>query len=209
MSAPRSSFAPLWLTLGFAAGLAFGWAAFRSETPRAAAAPVATKSASTAAPERTQVPVNAGTLRAVEQTFERWGGYAIWENDVTEIAAWDARRKRHADFYAVRRHDGKFYFRSLAALSRPIIDHGASATMPIAFTEPQRMREQFYRENPNYDPATAPRVELPPRPPERFATRPSLITPTPGAADSRDADTTPRGYDHGGGRPLTPGAGGD
>ncbi|HLP26629.1 MAG TPA: hypothetical protein VK477_13190, partial [Acidobacteriota bacterium] len=107
MSAPRSSLVPFWLTLGFAAGLAFGWAAFRDETPRAVAAPVvaapaaAAKPASVVPPERTEVPVNAGTLRAVEQMFARWGGYAVWDNDVTEIAAWDARRKRHSDFYEV------------------------------------------------------------------------------------------------------------
>lgn len=179
MPSPRPSLVPLWLTLGFAAGLTFGWMAFRDESPR----PSAVKPAPAAPPERTEVLVNAGTLRAVEQTFERWGGYAIWENDVTEIAAWDARRKRHSDFYEVRRHDGKFYFRSLSALSRPIIDHGVSATMPIAFTEPQWMRDQFYRENPNYDSATAPRVDLPPRPPARHSAEPPRDFST-GAANS-------------------------
>jgi hypothetical protein len=203
MAAPRSSTAPLWLTLGFASGLAFGWIAFHEETP--SPAPAATP-APVVPPDRTEIPVNAGTLRAVEQTFERWGGYAVWENDLTEIAVWDARRKRHSDFYEVRRHDGKFYFRSLAALSRPIIDHGVSATMPIAFTEPQWMRDQFYREHPDYDPATAPRVELPPRPPERFATPPRSLTPTP---DANDTDTTPREYRRRETKPLTPGAGGD
>ncbi len=170
MPARRSSLAPLWLTLGFAAGLTFGWAAFRDTTsPRAAAAAPVVAKAAFAEPERTEIPVNAGTLRAAEQSFERWGGYAIWENDVTEIAAWDARRKRHSDFYEVRRAERKFYFRSLTALCRPLIDHGVSTAMPIAFTEPQWMRDRFYRENPNYDPASTPRVELPPRPPERHA----------------------------------------
>jgi hypothetical protein len=186
MSAPSRSLAPLWLTLGFAAGLAFGWGAFRN-----AAAPVAAKTASPAAPDRTEIPVNAGTLRAVEQVFQRWGGYAAWERDVTEIAAWDARRKRHSDFYEVRRHDGKLYFRSLAALTRPVIDHGVSTTMPVAFTEPQWMRDQFYREHPDYDPATAPRMDLPPRPPERYPDTSTIPTPTdtvtpsltPGAGD--------------------------
>lgn len=167
MRTPRRSLAPLWLTLGFAAGLAFGWAAFRNEAPHPAATPVAPKASSAATPERVEIPVNAGTLRAVEQTFARWGGYAVWENDVTEIAAWDARRKRHSDFYEVRRHEGRFYFRSLAALKRPLVDHGVSATMPIAFTEPQWMRDRFYRDHPDYDPSAALRVDLPPRPPER------------------------------------------
>ena len=202
MPDPRRSLAHLWLTLGFSAGLAFGWAAFRNATPPAAAAPVAPK-APIAAPERTEGPVNAGTLRSVEQMFERWGGYAVWEDDVTEIAAWDAHRKRHTDFYEVRRHDGKFYFRSLTALARPIVDHGINATIPLAFTEPQWMRDQFYREHPDYDPATEPRVDLPPKPPERYTTVPqrgfpiSPVDSTSGAPPPR----APLGA-------LTPGAGG-
>lgn len=196
MSTPRPSLIPLWLTLGFAAGLTFGGMAFRSEAPR----PPAEKPAPTAPPERTEVLVNAGTLRAVEQMFERWGGYAVWENDVTEIAAWDARRKRHSDFYEVRRHGGQLYFRSLAALRRPIIDHGVSATMPIAFTEPQWMRDQFYRENPNYDPAASPRVELPPRAPERRATEP--LRRTSNGTQTPPVPVPPRVLR------ITPGAGG-
>lgn len=197
MRAQSSSPAPLWLTLGFAAGLGFGGMAFRDATPPPSAAKAP---ATPAAPDRTEIPVNAGTLRAVEQTFERWGGYAVWENDVTEIAAWDARRKRHADFYEVRRHDGKFYFRSLRALTRPILDHEVRATLPFAFTEPQWRRDQFYREHPDYDPATAPHVDLPPRPPERFATDRSRNQPP---------DTSlPRQADHSSNAPLTPGAGG-
>lgn len=193
---PRRSSAPLWLTLGFAAGLAFGWMALRDDAPPPAAVK---ESAVTVASDRAEIPVNAGTLRAVEQTFERWGGYAVWENDVTEIAAWDARRKRHSDFYEVRRHDGKLYFRSLRALTRPLVDHGDGVT-PVGFTEPQWMRDQFYREHPDYDPATAPHVDLPPRPPERFATDRSQPTPA--------GNTAPRKSDYSGNVSLTPGAGG-
>lgn len=198
MASPPRSLAPLWLTVGFGAGLAFGWAAFRGEAPRAVDAPVAPNASSAATPDCTEIPGNAGTLRAIERTFERWGGYAVWENDITEIAAWDARRKRHSDFYEVRRHEGRFYFRSLAALTRPIIDHGVSATLPVAFTEPQAMRDQFYREHPDYDPATAPRVDLPPRPPERYSAE---MFPPLRPAKSDSTNTTSD-------TPLTPGSGG-
>lgn len=195
MSTPRRSLAPFWLTLGFTAGLAFGWAAFHDETPRAVAAPVAPKTAP-AAPDRVEIPVNADTLRAVEQTFERWGGYAIWENEVTEFAVWDAQHQRHTDFYEVRRHDGKFFFRSLAALTRPLIDHGVMATMPIAFTEPQWMRDQFYQENPDYNPSAVLRVALRPRPPERSSAdrpRSRSETTTPKSETSKTDAATPMG----------------
>jgi hypothetical protein len=115
-----------------------------------------------------EIPRDAGSLAALEQTFQRWGGYAVWENDVAEFAAWDPRKKRHSDFIEVRRVDGRFYFRTIPQLTRPLIDHGAKSVLPLAFTEPAAMREKFYRENPNYQRDTEPVVELPPRPPERF-----------------------------------------
>jgi hypothetical protein len=199
MPAPARSFIPLWLTLGFSAGLAFGWMAFHEETklPPPASPPLP-GARDAIAPDRVEIPVDAGTLRAVEQMFNRWGGYAVWENDVTEIAAWDPRRKRHSDFYEVRRHEGKFYFRSLRTLTRPIIDHGVSTTMPVAFTEPQEAREKFYREHPDYDPASAPRIDLPPKPPERWS-------PTRGGAPS--SRSLPSGSNSNSDRRLDPGSG--
>lgn len=183
MNASPPSRAPLWLTLGFAAGLSFGWFAFREASSSSAAA---TAPSDDRRPDPVEIPVDAGTLRAVEQMFERWGGYAVWEDDTTEIAAWDARRKRHSAYYEVRRHDGKFYFRSLRELTRPLIDHGVSTTMPLRFTEPTAVRDEFYRTHPGYDPTTAPHVDLPPRPPERFPDVPlrgsrPMLTPTAGS----------------------------
>lgn len=196
----KSSLVSLWLTLGFSAGLAFGWLAFRSEPPRV---PPAKAPSIATASDRAEVPIDAGTLRAAERIFARWGGYAVWEDDVTEVAVWDQRRKRHGDFYEVRRHGGKFYFRSLPALTRPILDHGVNAALPLAFTEPQWSRDQFYRDHPDYDPATAPRVDLPPRPPEPFATSPHGDVIPPGTQSGYP------GTSDGAGRPrLTNGAGG-
>lgn len=176
MVSPAKNFTPLWLTVGFASGLLFGWFAFHEEKPKIHVAPPLVVKAS---PEPSPRPADAATLQAVEATFERWGGYAVWEDDRTELAVWNARRKSHADFYEIRREKGLFFFRTLPALSRPLVDHGVSARLPIRFTEPEWMREQFYRENPHYDPATAPEVELPPRPPDRnlpVTSGPRLLT---------------------------------
>jgi hypothetical protein len=160
--AAKSSPAPLFLTVGFAAGLGFGYLAFHEEKSKTYIAPPLEVKAA-------PVQRDAGTLASLEVTFQRWGGYAVWENDLTEIAGWDPRRRKHADFYEVRRADGKFYFRSIPALTRPLIDHGPRSALPFAFTETQEMREKFYRENPDYDPTREPVVDLPPKPPERYA----------------------------------------
>lgn len=57
------------------------------------------------------------------------------------------------------------------------------------------MRDQFYREHPDYDPASAPRVDLPPRSPERYSAE--MFPPIERV--KTDSTTTPA---------LTPGAGG-
>lgn len=193
----KSGNTPFILTLGFAAGLAAGAFLFREEVA------TATKPAPNSQPhphpqsEPIETVRDAGTLAALEQTFQRWGGYAVWENDVTEIAAWDPRKRRHSDFIEIRRANGKFYFRTIHRLTRPLIDHGRKLALPIAFTEPQWMREKFHRENPGYDRDTEETVELPPRPPERFdrpPQRPFAIPPsapplTPGAGHGYDRST--------------------
>jgi hypothetical protein len=175
----KQSYPPLWLTLGFVAGLGFGWFAFHERQPDVYLAPPLAVTAQ-AIPAVEREPEKS--LRAVEEVFDTWGGYAVWEDGSTEIALWDPRLKRHAHYFEVRRHGGHFYFRRLRQLSRPLLDHGVSAQLPIHFTETQAMRDQFYRENPEYDPAAAPVVELAPRRPDRglshSAPRPPLI---PGA----------------------------
>ncbi|MBI2518233.1 MAG: hypothetical protein HYV95_15230 [Opitutae bacterium] len=167
MAANGNSF-PLWLTLGFAMGLSFGWVMFKSDTSKAppAAEQVKVREKPAAASD---APRDAGTLAGAEQTFQRWGGYAVWEDDATEIAVWNARRKRFSDFYEVRRVHGQFYFRTIQRLSRPFIDHGVRGRLPIVFTEPQADHDAFHRQHPDYDPASEPIVDLPPRMPEPFA----------------------------------------
>ncbi len=192
MTATKRSNVPVWLTLGFAAGLGFGWMAFNPETPRRSP-PLAHPGVAETPPD---LPKDAGTLGAVEQTFQRWGGYAVWKNDVTEIALWSVRRRRFADFYEVRRSGGKFYFRTLAQLTRPLIDHGARSNLPIQFTEPQAARDEFYRAHPDYDPATESLVDPLPRPPAPAGTNsylPSSPPPPPPVPPShlRTPDTDP------------------
>lgn len=196
MPGPKPSPTPFLITLGFAAGVGFGWLAFDQE-PKSVEAPPAV----TAPPERPRraapqpddersVRRELKTLRELEETFGLWGGYAVWEDDMTEFAAWNSSQGKFADFYEVRRFDGKFSFRTIGALTRPLIDHGVRADLPFHFTETQADRERFYRENPDYDRSKEPFVKLLPIAPERFSsshprsrrpvTRPLSLTPGAG-----------------------------
>jgi hypothetical protein len=116
----------------------------------------------------------------------------VWENDVTEIALWNEASQRYDRFYEIVRTGGQFYFRPLGRLRRPLLDHGVRGRSPIWFTETRAMRDEFYRNNPNYKPNSEPVVELPPRPPLREARHSSDKFPSELFANP----------------PLTPGAGG-
>lgn len=109
----------------------------------------------------------------------------IWEHDVAEFALWSDTDRDYSQFFEVRRLNGVFTFRKIPQLTRPLIDHGQSATSPMAFTETAAMRAAFYRTNPNYQPtprtwspSARPTPRLPPKPPERFAPG-DLPKPTP------------------------------
>lgn len=162
MATSSRSSGPFLATLGFALGLGFGYLVFHQEKPKVHIAPPLQVKAE-------PIQRDAGTLASLEVTFERWGGYAVWHDDVTEFAAWDPRRKRHADFYEVRRVNGNFYFRTIPALTRPLIEHGSRTSLPFWFTETQEMKEKFFRDHPDYDRTKEPLVDLPPKPPERHA----------------------------------------
>ena len=175
----KSSNVPVWLTLGFVAGCVFGWMIFH-EPAKTLSAPAAM----TTAPEVTAVPDGApkdiATLAAAEQYFQRWGGYAVWENQTTQFAVWNGRKQRHADFYEVRRADGKFYFRTLPQLSWVLVDHGPKSRAPIWFAETVAMRAQFYQEHPDYDQSKEPEVKLPPLPPIAHLELEPRVLPTKG-----------------------------
>lgn len=183
----KSPAVPFWLTLGFALGLGFAWWFFQPEPtkPRGAAPPA--QPARVPEPPAPAVTRDAGTLGAVEALFQRWGGYAVWQDDVTEIAVWNLRRHAYCDFYEVRHVEGNFYFRTLPALTRPFIDHGVRGRLPLQFTETQAMHDEFHRLHPDYDPAAEPEVDLPPCSPRLSAPgnprNSSLPRLTPGDGD--------------------------
>ena len=159
---------PLWLTLGFAMGLGFGWLAFRP-APRAPDGPL--RAAPSPLPHVPESPRDRVTLGQLEELFMAWGGYAVWQDNRTQFAVWNGATGSHADFYEVHRHDGRFYFRTLPKADWPLIDHGQLVRCALWFAEPPEVREQFYRENPGVV-AGQPQFMEGPR-------RPSLLAPLP------------------------------
>jgi hypothetical protein len=129
---------PSWILLGFAIGALFVLALPKHpvEPPPRLAAP---------APEiRASKPPLVSTVQAV---FDDWGRYAVWSNDVTQVALWSAETNSYSDcFEVIRTADNTYYFRSLPALTLPVLDHGVPENSPLQFTETVRQREEWLDE---------------------------------------------------------------
>jgi hypothetical protein len=168
LSTSKMSKTPSWIMLGFLLGAAFVAALPPREpkTPRESAAFKAVE------PPQAPEPRDPPQLTTIEAVFAEWGKYAVWSDDVTEVALWNAEDKAYSDYFEVRRFGGDLYFRSIPQLTRRIISHGKPhPESPLQFTE----TEEQYREWRMYG-----RTE---RPVEReTTTRPRSTTPPPAPA---------------------------
>ena len=170
-STARPSMTPSWIMLGFALGALFVWSLPHPAKPAVPAAPVAAK------PEAPPV-LAAPRLTAIEAVFEEWGRYAVWENDVTEVALWNSEAKAYTDCFEVLRVADRYYFRSISRLTRPVLTRGIKENSPLQFTEPAAQREEWLRQvreenvrafteaaHNTFNPPHEPAVPNPPPPP--------------------------------------------
>jgi len=123
---------PSWVILGFALG-----ALFVAALPRRAAAPAP------AAPEPVIRPAPPPQVTTIEAVFASWEQYAVWVDNTTQVAMWDPQTKGYSDCYEVLRVAGNYYFRSIPALTRPVLTHGVVSESPLQFTESPAQREKF------------------------------------------------------------------
>lgn len=134
---------PSWISLGFVLGALFVWALPAPEVE----APVTTP-ASEPPPTVASAPVRSGPapLSDIEAVFEVWGHYAVWYNDLSEVALWDTETKAYSRYYEVLRNGNTYYFRTIDRLTRPILTHGVLVESPLQYTETEAMREEWLRE---------------------------------------------------------------
>ncbi|HTZ21516.1 MAG TPA: hypothetical protein VMC06_11605, partial [Opitutaceae bacterium] len=112
----KMSMTPSWVMLGFVLGAFFVWALPepKKELP---SSPVPVERT----PETTTRPPRLPHLTDVEAVFAQWDRYAIWENDVTEIAYWNEETRSFSNFFEVLRSGDRLFFRSIPKLTRPLI----------------------------------------------------------------------------------------
>jgi hypothetical protein len=134
---PRSrlSKTPSWITLGFVLGALFVLALPRDEK----------KTTVSSSPQVTArlVQLERPKLTEVEAVFDEWERYAVWKNNLTQIALWDTEKRSYSIYYEVLRQNDEHYFRSIPALTRPLITRGVPADAPLQFTETEESRRAW------------------------------------------------------------------
>jgi hypothetical protein len=136
----RPSQIPSWVTLGFVLGALFVLA-----LPKRSAVPLPLPVVQEEAPPPS-APVEPPTVTTIEAVFAAWDKYAVWSNDRTEVALWDAGSKSFSECYEVLRNGNDYYFRSIPSLTRPVLTHGVVDNSPLVFTETSRQRSDWLDE---------------------------------------------------------------
>jgi len=189
MDAPRSkrrpsvkelSKTPSWVMLGFLLGAAFVWT-LRRPQPSVRTIALAPPKPAAAAPSHPRVE-----LTTVEAVFAEWGRFAVWDNDVTQIALWDVANRDFSDYYEVRRIEGEYFFRSLSHLTNRIVRHGnpLPPECPVRFTETQEQYRDWlehgrFERPPEYVPAPNAAIDSSERPVPKVDPSPRLLPPAP------------------------------
>jgi hypothetical protein len=133
----KPSQVPSWVTLGFALGALFVLA-----LPRREPAPPQVPSVQEAQP-RADPAVGPPRLTTIEAVFASWDKFAVWSDDTTEVALWDSGTKTFSECYEVIRNGSDYYFRSIPALTRPLLTHGVVENSPLQFTETMSQRQKW------------------------------------------------------------------
>lgn len=168
ISIAKLSKTPSWIMLGFVLGALFVVALppLRENPPRPPPRRAVIEK------PKPPAPPQIATIQAV---FEdpQWQRFAVWAEDTTEVALWNNDTREFSDFFEVRRFAGVNYFRSLPALTRPLIQHRTPPPpdCPLRFTAPvaeiaRESRpapiERPLRPSPSAQPQMAPPVMQPP-----------------------------------------------
>ena len=83
-------------------------------------------------------------LTMIEAVFADWGKYAVWADDLTEVALWNSETRNFEDCYEVKRVGDLLYFRSIPQFTRRVVRHGKPlASSPLQFTETEEQYQDW------------------------------------------------------------------
>ena len=90
-------------------------------------------------------------MMTIEDVFLEWSQYAVWMNDRTEVALWNAETKDYTDCFEVLRSGSACYFRTIPRLTRQALTHGVPEDSPLRFTETEEQRREWLGEKAQED----------------------------------------------------------
>lgn len=136
---PKLSKTPSWIMVGFIAGALFAYGVQQQASRRAetkAVAPIAPPPAPTEPARSGAALKDRASLTAIENIFVQFQEKAVWHNDLTEVALWNAETNKYSELFEVMRSGEYLYFRTLPHLTRAVIRQNVDPNCPLKFTEP-------------------------------------------------------------------------
>jgi hypothetical protein len=131
---------PSWIMVGFIIGAMFAYGVQREVDRRSQSNPPETPPP---APVKVEPPKSAAALKdraslsAIENVFTQYESQAVWRNDISEFALWNAETNKFTECFEVMRSGEYYYFRTIPHLTRPVIRHIVDPDSPLRFTEPE------------------------------------------------------------------------
>lgn len=148
---------PSWIMLGFVLGVLTVMGFRKEQSPVPAVPEPAAIQAAQSAPipqgggkEKASEPAEQRSITSrqdrpslvvIEAVFAQWGGYAIWEGEVTQVALWNSLTNDYTDYFEVLRTSSGYFYRSIVRLTRPWTDARPPRESPLRFTEPLGHRQ--------------------------------------------------------------------
>jgi hypothetical protein len=150
--------------VGFIAGALFAYGVQREVVRREEAkplpAPVLAEPVHPVEPQHSGAALkDRASLSAIENIFTEYEGQAVWHNDLTEVALWNAETGKYAEFFEVMRSGDYYYFRTLPHLTRAVLRQNVDPNAPLRFTEPVDVQLKRLKETSSVwlPPSTEPR----------------------------------------------------
>lgn len=92
------------------------------------------------------------SLSAIENIFTQYSEHAIWRNDITEVALWNAETNQFTECFEVMRSGDYFYYRTIPALTRPLRRPNPAPDLPLRYTEPEDEQLKRLQQQPTWLP---------------------------------------------------------
>lgn len=192
MSPAKMSKTPSWIMLGFVMG-ALAAAAFLRQPQKPAEVPPPPAAVTPPEPEKPRFPQ---PLSKIEVVFELYGKEALWDrNETTEVGLFDFEANRIADFYEIRRMEGKLFFRTIPELTRRVlVTEKTDPNNPLQFTETEEQYTERMERQRRLNPMAEAFVKQKPTPPPKTS-RPAPTLPVNSSVQTPSAppiDPLPR-----------------